>query len=193
METPNIYLFKALDAYPYELEKAAEALNYALSYDSENVKALCLLGKLFSEQLNDYKTAKAYYERALASRLDIPEVYPEYIRILLLNDDYDEAQKLIDFSLTVKGIDTAGIYLGQGHLFESKNEFDSAVEAFKEAKQFAMNNGFTDYVNAELKRVRKKLKVQKKNAKKAVETMTIPKEEEATNTNWFRNRLNSLL
>ncbi|GHC43270.1 tetratricopeptide repeat protein [Ulvibacter litoralis] len=193
METPNIYLFKALDAYPYELEKAAEALNYALSYDSENVKALCLLGKLYSEQLNDYNTAKTYYERALASRLDIPEVYPEYIRVLLLNDDYDEVQKLIDFALTVKGIDTAGIYLAQGHLFESKNEFDSAVEAFKEAKQYAMNNDFTDYVSAELKRVRKKLKVEKKNAKKAVETIEIPKEKEATNTNWFRNRLNSLL
>lgn len=193
METPNIYLFKALDAYPYELEKAAEALNYALSYDSENVKALCLLGKLYSEQLNDYKTAITYYERALASRLDIPEVYPEYIRVLLLNDDYDEVQKVIDFALTVKGIDTAGIYLAQGHLFESKNEFDSAVEAFKEAKQFAMNNEFTDYVDAELKRVCKKLKVQKKNAKKAVETTIIPEESEATNTNWFRNRLNSLL
>lgn len=34
--TPNIYFFKALDAYRYELEKAIEALNYAKQFGLKN-------------------------------------------------------------------------------------------------------------------------------------------------------------
>jgi len=85
--TYNNYLFRAIEAYPYELEKAIEALNYALSYEPENVKALCLMAKVYAGQLGDYKTAKAYYEKALVNGLDIPEVYPDYIRLLINNDD----------------------------------------------------------------------------------------------------------
>lgn len=193
METPTIYLFKALDAYPYELEKAVEALNYTLAYEPENVKALCLQAKVFCEQLNDYKAAKTYYERALASRLDIPEVYPDYIRTLLLNDDFKEAQKGIDFALTVKGVDTAGIYVLQGQLFEGEHNFEQAVEALKEAKQFSMNNPFTEYIEEELNRVHAKLKVQKNKEKKAVETSKDSTKVATSNTNWLRDRLNSLL
>ena len=79
----NNYLFRAIEAYPYELEKAIEALNYALSYSPTSVQALCLMAKIQSEQLGEYELAKEYYEKALMSRLDIPEVYPDYIRLLI--------------------------------------------------------------------------------------------------------------
>ena len=54
----NNYLYRALEAYPWELEKAIEALNYALSYDPENVQALCLMAKVMSEQLGENEQAK---------------------------------------------------------------------------------------------------------------------------------------
>ena len=51
------YLMEALDAYPYDLPKVIEALNYALSYDAENALALCLMGQFYSEQMAQYEKA----------------------------------------------------------------------------------------------------------------------------------------
>jgi len=187
----NRYLFRALEAYPWELEKAMEALNYALSYEPENVKALCLMAKVQVEQMGDYEAAKEYYEKALAVRLDIPDVYPDYIRLLVNYEDFEEAQKLIDFARTVKGIDKAGIELAQGTLFEAIGEFEKAETALAEAKQFAMNNEFIHFVDEVISRV-----VKKRQAKnnKAREKEVLQKEEAVrADKNWLLDRLNNLL
>lgn len=187
----NNYLFRAIEAYPYELEKAIEALNYALSYSPTSVQALCLMAKVQSEQLGDYELAKEYYEKALMSRLDIPEVYPDYIRLLINNEDYEEAQKLVAFARQVKGIDKAGIELTQASLFEANLEFDKAEKALNDAKLLGMNNDFINYVDEAISRVNKKRKVLNKINREVEKEKTevIEKPE----TSWFRNRLNNLL
>ena len=187
----NSYLFKAMEAYPWELEKAVEALNYALSYDPENVKALHLMAKVHYEQLGDNEMAKCYFEKALASRLDMPDVYPDYIRLLINNHDFEEAQKLIDFAKTVKGIDRAGIALAQGQLYESMTLFEEAIKVLKDAKQLGLNNDFISYVDDILSRVKKKKKIQA-NENRIIENQA-KKEVEIEPKSWFQNRLNSLL
>ncbi len=101
----NNYLLKAMDAYPYNLEETLEALNYALSYNEKDAQALCLMGRVYAEQLNDYETAKQYYVEALSENIEMHHIYPHYVQALLWNDDYEDAEKLIDFALTIKGID----------------------------------------------------------------------------------------
>jgi len=189
--TYNNYLFRALEAYPYELEKSVEALNYALSYEPENVKALCLMAKVYDEQLGDYESAKAYYEKALVNGLDMPEVYPDYIRLLINNDDDVEAQKLIDFARTVKGIDKAGIELVQASLFEALEEFENAEKALNQAKYLALNSDFISYADTVISRVTKKRQVKNNKAREAQNNQK--KEVVETDKNWFRNRLNNLL
>ena len=187
----NSYLFKAMEAYPWELEKAVEALNYALSYDPENVKALHLMAKVHYEQLGDNEMAKYYFEKALASRLDMPDVYPDYIRLLINNHDFEEAQKLIDFAKTVKGIDRAGIALAQGQLYESMTLFEEAIKVLKDAKQLGLNNDFISFVDDILSRLKKKKKIQA-NENRIIENQA-KKEVEIEPKSWFQNRLNSLL
>lgn len=190
MET-NLYLCKAIDAYPYELAEAVEALNFALSYQPNNVKALHLMAKVQSEQFGAYKTAKSYYENVLAVNINYPDVYPDFIRFLINNDDFSEAQKLIDFAITVKGVDKAGVKLAQGYLYEALCEFEKAEDALKEAKMFGLNSEFDYFVDEVIARVSKKRKAQnnKNRAKETVEK----KEVETTTNNWFKNRLNNIL
>lgn len=190
--TSNIYLFKALEAYPYELAKAIEALNYALSYDPENVRALCLMATIQYEQLGEYEMARSYYERALASRLDIPNVYPEFIRLLVNNEDFDDAQRLIDFARTVKGIDRAGIELAQGHLYEAIARYDDALDSLKEAKQLAMNGEFIYHVDEVISRVKKKREVENNKKRKIEETVKEPTQDSSM-PKWLSDRLNNLL
>lgn len=188
----NIHLFRAIEAYPWELERAIEALNYALSYDPENVKALHLMAKVHYEQLGDNETAKKYFETALASRLDIPDVYPDYIRLLINNHDFKEAQRLIDFAKTVKGIDRAGIALTQGQLYESITKYEDAEKVLKDAKQLALNDDFISFVDTVLSRVKKKRKIQA-NENRIIENQVKKETETEVKNSWFQNRLNNLL
>ncbi|MHA7058688.1 tetratricopeptide repeat protein [Aquimarina sp. M1] len=151
------YLFQALDAYPYNLEEAVESLNYALSYDEKNPVALCLMGQIYAENLRNYETAKEYYQQALAEDIYALDVYPKYINVLLWNEDYDEAEKLIDFALTLKGTDKAVLYLKKGILFEQKKEYKAALKVLKTAKIYAYNNYFISDIEGDEKRIKDKM------------------------------------
>lgn len=170
------YLFQAIDAYPYDLEEAIEALNYALSYDDKNAIALCMMGQIHADKLKDYETAKEYYQEALAANIDALEVYPNYINVLLWNEDYDEAEKLIDFAITVKGTDKAVLYLKKAILFEQKRVYKKALKYLKKAKTYTYNNYFMDDIKEEEKRIKDKMpKVKKKKKTKAKKTKSSSK------------------
>ena len=165
-----MYLFKALDAYPYDLEEAIEALNYALSYDDKNAKALCLMGKVYAEQLGEYEAAKECYAQAMASNMEVPYIYPDYVRTLIMNEDYGEAQKLLDFAMALKAADKAALYFYQGLLNEAQNEYKEAINAYKQAKKHGLNNEFIRRIEEEIGRVKGKLgKKKSKNKKKRKE------------------------
>ncbi len=165
METTNIYLFKALDAYPYNLQEAVESLNYALSYDPENSQALYLMAKIHAYQLEDYETAKHYFEATIASNMDLANVYPDYAYTLVCNEDYDEAQKLLDHAMKVKASDKSWLYWTQGQLLEAQGSFKKAVKTFRKAKKASRNSFFASFFEGEAKRVAGKLP--KKKARKA--------------------------
>ena len=164
--TSNIYLFKALDAYPYQLEETIEALNYALSYDDKNVIALCLMANLHADSLTDYETAKHYFEAAVASDMEMPSIYPDYIYTLIANEDFDEAEKLIDFAKTLKATDKAVLELLLGYVYEATARYKEAISQYKLAIEKGRNNFFNSYVNGEVERVKKKLPKKKKKRKK---------------------------
>ncbi len=164
------YLFQALDSYPYDLEVTVESLNYALSYDDKNPVALCLLGQIYAGHLRNYEAAKSYYQQALAEDLYALDVYPHYVNVLLWNEDYEEAERLIDFALTVKGSDKAVLYRNQGILFEQKQQYKKALKALKVAKQHTYNNYFMGDIESEEKRIKDKMpkkKAKKKSKKEA--------------------------
>ncbi|PKV53089.1 hypothetical protein ATE84_5224 [Aquimarina sp. MAR_2010_214] len=161
------YLFQALDAYPYNLEEAVESLNYALSYDEKNPIALSLLGQIYAESLKNYEVAKEYYQQALAEDMYALDVYPKYINVLLWNEDYDEAEKLVDFALTVKGTDKAMLYLKKGILFEQKKGYKKALKYLKLAKENAYNNHFINEIKEEEERIKNKMPKKKKSKDKS--------------------------
>lgn len=158
----NNYVLKAINAYPYDLEETVENLNYALSYEPNNAYALYLMGRLQAEQFGDYEKAKQYYAEALANKMNFQKVYYRYILVLIWNHDYQEAQKLIDFALTVKGIYKSEICLYQGYVYECLENYKDALAAFKQAKKMGYNNHYLSFIDNEIKRVKDKIKPKKK-------------------------------
>ncbi len=163
----NPYLIKALDAYPFDLEGAVENLQYALSYEPKNVKALTLMGRLYTELFKEYEEAKSFFEEALAEDVFAIEVYPFYLNVLILNEDYKEAFKLVDFALTIKGIDKGMIYRCEAFAFEKQGRYKKALKSLKKAKIHSYNEDFNYCIGNDKSRVKGKMpKVKTKKKKK---------------------------
>jgi len=167
MKTIDKYLFQALDNYPYSLEETIESLDYAFSYDAKNTMVFCLYGRIQAEQLLNYEEAKHYFQEALAINIHALEVYPHYLQTLILNEDYEEAQKLIDFALTIKGINKSDIYVKKAILCEAQQQFKQALAAIKKAKLSTLQFAFeSDIVEVE-KRIQGKIDLLKKKKAKS--------------------------
>lgn len=167
MKNIDKYLFQALDNYPYSLEETIESLDYAMSYDSKNTTALCLYGRIQTEQLQNYEEAKRYFQEALAINIDAVAVYPYYIETLLLNEDYEEANKLIDFALTIKGINKKAILLKKVQLLERQQEIKAALQLMKEVKLFSFDSETYEVEQLETRlKAKKELLQPKKKSKK---------------------------
>lgn len=169
MKNTDKYLFQALDNYPYSLEETIESLDYAMSYDAKNTTALCLYARIQTEQLQNYEASKTFFQEALAINIDAVAVYPYYLETLLLNEDYEEASKLIDFALTIKGIDKMAILLKRVQLLERQHKIKAAIKVLKEVKlaSFANDSFEIDEVANRLKAKKDLLKPKKKSKKKS--------------------------
>ncbi|SCY54785.1 hypothetical protein SAMN02927916_2506 [Flavobacterium anhuiense] len=166
MKTTDKYLFQALDNYPFWLEGTIESLDYAFSYDDKNTMVLCLYGRIQAEQLMNYEEAKSYFQQALAINIHALEVYPYYLKTLILNEDYEEAQKLIDFALTVKGINKSEIYINKAILLEVQYKFKDALKEIKQAKLYSIQNDYDSGISEVEKRIKGKIDLLKKKEEK---------------------------
>ncbi len=164
--TKSKYYFEALDNYPYNLPDCLEALNYALSYDSEDADSLCLMGRLYSEILRNYEEAKLYFEQAMQSDINNLNTPKYYINCLLNNEDYFEAEKLINFSLKIKGIDKSTIWYYRSVLSEKRGNFSNALAFLKNAEKFCFNQSSIDFIKERKKFVKSKISKKKSSKKK---------------------------
>lgn len=166
MKTIDKYLFQAMDNYPYCLEETMESLEYALSYDDKNTMALCLYARMQAEQLLNYEEAKNYFQQALSININAIEIYSHYIQTLLLNEDYEEAERLIDFALTVKGINKVEILTLKIQLLEIKKEFKLAKKLLKEVRLEIVNADFDIFLEQTKVRLNAKLNILKPKTEK---------------------------
>lgn len=155
--TKSKYYFEALDNYPYSLPDCFEALNYALSYDPEDADSLCLMGRIYSEQLRNYETAKQYFQEALQYDLNNISIVEYYIKCLLNNEDYDEAERLIKHSLQIKSVDKANILYYKSLLFERRTDFKNALKQIKEAKKHCYNKDCSEFLTNREKSIKEKI------------------------------------
>ncbi|CAM3836279.1 tetratricopeptide repeat protein [Sphingobacterium prati] len=134
MNSVNKYVLQALDNYPYYLEDTLESLSYALSYDESNTMALCLMGRVYSEQLLDYEQARKYFQEALTHNVNALEVYPYFIQTLIDMGDYEAAKKTIKYALTLPGIALTVILIKKVLLLEKLKKYKKALKVLKMAK-----------------------------------------------------------
>ena len=159
------YFLKAREGYPYELEGALENLNYALGYDEEHAGANHLMGLMHWEQFEDYEMAEYYFEMTLANNPGHLGVCKNFSHLLIERKAFAKAEKLIHYSYKLVGVDMASMLQKEGLLNEYQKQFDKAIQFYKKAQKETYNDTFTDTLEEDIKRVKRK-RGKKKKAKK---------------------------
>jgi tetratricopeptide (TPR) repeat protein len=152
------YYLKALDNYNYNIAEVIENLNYALSYNRDHADANCLMGRVYSEQIYNPDLAAGYFEQALSNDLTNIEAIRCYIRLLIRQNEYDKAKKMVDYGYTIKGINKAMLMHFEALLAEHQKNYDEAKKILKSALNEAFSVSETEFLKSEITRVKEKIK-----------------------------------
>lgn len=164
--TYEVMYIQARDNYPYNVEECIEKLQYVIAADSEHVGAHFLMGRIYEEQLEDFKQAEFYYRMTLYLDKDYVPVYSQYALLLLKLNRFDEALKIIAHGEKAPGTDLSTMEYCKGQLYEKYEMFDTAIAHYIAAKKYCLNNYFIETLDSHIKRVKDKKALDKKSKKK---------------------------
>jgi len=176
------YYLKALDYYPHDLEKVSENLNYALSYDPEHDGANALMAKLYAEVLEDYETARAYFDAAMASNPKSIKTCRDFFWALIRSNKFEEASNLCDYLETLEDFSDPELYRMKALVAELLGDFEKAKSWIMDSMNASYDNNFVSFLENELKRVEKKMK---RAAKAKAETKPPKKAEKKSKSSKF--------
>ena len=166
INTYEVMYIQARVNYPFNVDECIEKLQYVIAADDEHAGAHFLMGCIYEEQLEDYRQAEHYYRMTMYLDREYLPVYYQLSCMLLNRDRLDDAEKIIEKGLKINGIDKARMTYIKGLLYEKHEMYNSATECYAEAKKYALNNHFMDYMDDQIKRVKDKKSLIKKAQKK---------------------------
>ncbi|OYQ47236.1 hypothetical protein CHU92_01090, partial [Flavobacterium cyanobacteriorum] len=166
INTYEVMYIQARDKYPYDVDECIEKLQYVIAADDEHAGAHCLMGRIYEEQLEDYRQAEYYYRMTLYLDRNYAPVYGHLARLLIHLGELEEAHNIIEKGQNVKGADTALLTYLKGVLYEKYEMYSTAIGLYEEAKRHCLNNSFMYNMDEQIKRVKEKKALLKKLSKK---------------------------
>lgn len=166
INTYEVMYIQARDNYPYNVEECIEKLQYVISADDEHAGAHFLMGRIYEEQLEDYRQAEHYYRMTLYLDREYLSAYCQLAVMLINRNRIEEAAKIIEASLRVPGVNMAKVAWMQGLLYEKYEMYATAIEHYTAAKRASMNTHYMDAMDGHIKRVKAKKSLDKKSKKK---------------------------
>jgi len=163
--TADKYYLKALDQYPFDMEETMENIAYALSSDGEHAGANALMARIYREQFSDFDKAEYYYKAAMAFDSENLNIITDYIDFLLFMDRVEDVAKLVQYAEKLKGVSISQMNYFRGLAEERKHNFKKALKLFEIALLDAYSEETIDHLNTQIKRVKDKQKIIKKNDK----------------------------
>lgn len=158
----NNYYLKALDNYPFNLPDFLEAINYALSYDENHADAHYLMGLFCMEQVFKFSEAKYHFNMALINDFEHIEAHYSLIRLHILTDELEKAEKVIQAAQKIKGICRAALFHRQAIIFEKRRDYKWAKRFLNEAIEEAYFTSDREFYKREKNRVKDKMPTKKK-------------------------------
>ena len=108
-------------------EDAINSLIDALKWNPQNYAALTMMGNIYFRSFKDEKTAKKYFDEALAQRPDDVTALNNYATLYLMNQKYAEAKQYFDRVYELDNQNPNGSY-GIAYCLHELNQLSSAFE-----------------------------------------------------------------
>lgn len=153
MNITESYFLKALSNYPKDIERVIENLNQSLSSDYRHAPSLCLMGKVFAQEIKDFSLAEHYFKKALKSDFNYAETHVNYIKLLLIFGNADILNKQIELSKNVIGVNQCELYLIKAKSLANQRYFNEALETV----EMAMNMSCTEDIDKELEAFKRRI------------------------------------
>jgi tetratricopeptide (TPR) repeat protein len=138
------------------ISDAVSLLESIIAQAPDYGKAYNHLGWIFETKLKDYKRAENMYRQCLAFSPEYPPVYLNLSIALSTLGKYDELEVLLNQALTVAGVEKAAIYNEFGILYELRQDYNKAIENFREAVRFTLSDPNVETYMKSIDRCRKK-------------------------------------
>lgn len=154
-----------LDELFYEADQQIKDQRYADAMQTleaiiveapEYGKAYNHLAWLYENKYRDYKKAEAHYNLCL---LHEPEYTPAYLNMAAVLSNmgkWKELETLLKKAIEVPGIDRASVYNESAIMYELQKDYPKAIENYKLAIQYTLNDSYLETYKASIERCNKK-------------------------------------
>jgi len=153
MNITESYFLKALSNYPKDIDKVIENLNLALSSDYRHAPSLCLMGKVFANEIKDFSLAENYFKKAMKADFNYAETHINYIKLLLIYGNHEIIDKQIELSKHVIGVNVCELYLLKAKSLEMNKHFNEALQNI----DLALTLSCLDNIDKELEEFKKRI------------------------------------
>ncbi|MGN6637645.1 MAG: tetratricopeptide repeat protein [Mucilaginibacter sp.] len=148
---------KAIDKISYgKSPKALQLLNDIIAADPSYGRAHYQLGKLYYYDMNDYQAAGYHFKTCVELEPTFPNVYEDYLRLLVFLCMDRQVQLISEKALTVPGVNRSYIHYLTGLHAEKKRDWNAALTAYNEAFLSATNKHDKDTADESIARIKAK-------------------------------------
>ncbi len=137
-------LFKVIESYP----------EYGRAYNH--------LGYLYENMFKDTVTAEKYYKEALSKAPEFAATYLNYAVILSSQERFAELNAILNKSLEVPGIQKDKVYNEFGIMFEIQGKYNDAINSFKKAVNYSLNENEIELYEKSINRCQHKIRINKR-------------------------------
>jgi tetratricopeptide (TPR) repeat protein len=138
------------------IDDAVNLLNEIIMEDPLYGKAHNHLGYVYETKVKDYLKAAEHYKICLQSAPDYTPVYYNYSILLSMLKRFDEQKLLLEKALLVPGINKATIMNEFAILYEGLEQWEKAIEAYREVVRSTFDNKVIDAAIESVVRCEKK-------------------------------------
>jgi len=141
-----------------ETPKALYLLREIIKEDDTYGRAYYSIGVIYHYYLKDYNAAGYYYKTSMVLEMQIPDLYEDYLKLLVILQLHKTIAQVAELALKVPGVNLTAIYETLGLYEEQRQDFALAKQHYQKAALLAVVDKEHNLLQDHLKRVSTKIK-----------------------------------